>query len=121
MRNPNGSTNKKFNKTGSKKDQSRRMKKLDTKQEFDFQKLERRKEIANTEDLKNSTFTIIFERNDYNNIIDFSKDFKPLPPASGTEFTLVKMYAERCIQRLQEEGRTMPEVPPILRRWNVKC
>lgn len=75
-------------------------------------KIKRGKVVFDKEDVKNLTLTIILERDDNNNIINFPKDFKPQPPPNVTDFTLVGMDAVKYIQRIQEEGRIFVEPSP---------
>ncbi|XP_024946989.1 A disintegrin and metalloproteinase with thrombospondin motifs 6 isoform X2 [Cephus cinctus] len=67
--------------------------------------------FADKEDLKNLTLTIILERDEDNNVLNFPKDFKPQPPDNVTDFTLAGMDAVKYIQRIQDEARTTSEIP----------
>lgn len=63
------------------------------------------------EDIKNLTLKIILERDEKNDIMNFPKDFQPQPPENATEFSLMGMDAVKYIQRIQEEGKTISEIP----------
>ncbi|XP_046475361.1 A disintegrin and metalloproteinase with thrombospondin motifs 6 [Neodiprion pinetum] len=67
--------------------------------------------VFDKEDIKNLTLTIILERDENNNIVNFPKDFIPQPKANETDFTLVGMDAVKYIQRIQEEGHASSEPP----------
>ncbi|CAK9804397.1 A disintegrin and metalloproteinase with thrombospondin motifs 7 [Anthophora plagiata] len=59
--------------------------------------------VVDKEDVKNLTLTIILDRDEETDTLNFPKDFEPQPPANSTEFTLVGMDAVRYIQKIQED------------------
>ncbi|XP_046737728.1 A disintegrin and metalloproteinase with thrombospondin motifs 12-like [Diprion similis] len=67
--------------------------------------------VFDKQDIKNLTLTIILERDDNNNVVNFPKDFVPQPKANETDFTLVGMDAVKYIQLIQEEDNTSLEPP----------
>ena len=60
--------------------------------------------VVDTEDIKNLTLTIILERDEANDALNFPKDFEPQPPGNSTKFTLVGMDAIRYIRKIQEDA-----------------
>ncbi|XP_048507993.1 A disintegrin and metalloproteinase with thrombospondin motifs 6-like [Athalia rosae] len=68
--------------------------------------------VFDKEDIKNLTLTIILERDEKNNVVNFPKDFTPQPPANCTDFTLAGMDAIKYIQRIQAEGHASSDQPP---------
>lgn len=60
--------------------------------------------MVDTEDIKNLTLTIILERDEANDSVNFPKDFEPQPPVNSTEFTLVGMDAVRYIQKIEQHA-----------------
>ncbi|XP_017767755.1 PREDICTED: A disintegrin and metalloproteinase with thrombospondin motifs 7-like [Eufriesea mexicana] len=59
--------------------------------------------VVDTEDIKNLTLTIILERDEANDSLNFPKDFEPQPPSNSTEFTLVGMDAVKYIQKIEQD------------------
>ncbi|XP_060831779.1 A disintegrin and metalloproteinase with thrombospondin motifs 7-like [Bombus pascuorum] len=60
--------------------------------------------VIDTENITNLTLTIVLERDEANDALNFPKNFEPQPPGNGTEFTLVGMDAVRYIQKIQEDA-----------------
>lgn len=60
--------------------------------------------VIDTENITNLTLTIVLERDEANDALNFPKNFEPQPPGNSTEFTLVGMDAVRYIQKIQEDA-----------------
>lgn len=70
--------------------------------------------VIDTENITNLTLTIVLERDEANDALNFPKNFEPQPPGNSTEFTLVGMDAVRYIQKIQEDAEAASKRrPPI--------